>query len=465
MEAVRSSFFLPNRHHHCYWDHCTRVIQLDLLTLDCPTVIVLPSMSVKELEARFEKISVVDLDLQKEVLTVHDPLARLPLEISSEIFLQCLPPLPEPGARHVPMLFLNICTAWTTIALSTPALWAAIHIIFPRHIDFKEVLKTWLQRAHNSPLSVSIHGSFNNDIAAIISQYSQQLKNLHICHDGANVSVGDEDSVEEIHHLLGGICAESYPSLERAVFCGSSDDRWAQSCREILQLLRLSPNLTDCIFHHMYPVFGVPDTEQMVFPSLRRLVFGESKTGVGSDDEILKCLSLPNLQTLHLPLDEVSDADLISFLQRSAPPLQSLKLGDVHDSLPLRFAQLEECVRLVPTLEELELLRPNESLMDDLLESLAESPSHILPNLRSLIIHGFFSRVLWHTLLRVLSGRRSHLACFKIIIEQDDWIILEQDVWLPHAGTDLRAAFRELVEDGMQIYVGTEDRTRSILFV
>ncbi|KAJ7748784.1 hypothetical protein DFH07DRAFT_713969, partial [Mycena maculata] len=78
-----------------------------------------------ELE-HFEKI-LVDLDLQREVLAVHDPLARLPLEISSEIFLQCLPPLPEPGAHHVPMLFLNICNAWTSIALSTPALWASIH--------------------------------------------------------------------------------------------------------------------------------------------------------------------------------------------------------------------------------------------------------------------------------------------------------------------------------------------------
>ncbi|KAJ7896297.1 hypothetical protein B0H14DRAFT_2292913, partial [Mycena olivaceomarginata] len=62
---------------------------------------------------------------------VMDPVARLPLEILSEIFLQCLvpdctprqSPRPMAGARHLPMLLLNVCNAWCVIAISTPALW------------------------------------------------------------------------------------------------------------------------------------------------------------------------------------------------------------------------------------------------------------------------------------------------------------------------------------------------------
>ncbi|KAJ7902854.1 hypothetical protein B0H14DRAFT_2329532, partial [Mycena olivaceomarginata] len=55
---------------------------------------------------------------------VLDPVARLPLEISSEIFLQSLDaPFPQRGALHTPMLLLSICSAWTDIALATPALW------------------------------------------------------------------------------------------------------------------------------------------------------------------------------------------------------------------------------------------------------------------------------------------------------------------------------------------------------
>ncbi|KAJ7680106.1 hypothetical protein B0H17DRAFT_1076918, partial [Mycena rosella] len=65
---------------------------------------------------------------QKEVLRTLElsKLARLPLEISSEIFIQCLSIRPKPGARHAPMVLANICTSWEDIALSTPSLWAAI---------------------------------------------------------------------------------------------------------------------------------------------------------------------------------------------------------------------------------------------------------------------------------------------------------------------------------------------------
>ncbi|KAJ7757765.1 hypothetical protein DFH07DRAFT_772756 [Mycena maculata] len=91
-------------------------------------------MSVEELRASIEQIS-VDIERQREVLkkletnksllqrrlnAVLDPVARLPLEISSEIFFQCLPPLPERGTRFLPMIFLNICNSWSRIAISTP---------------------------------------------------------------------------------------------------------------------------------------------------------------------------------------------------------------------------------------------------------------------------------------------------------------------------------------------------------
>ncbi|KAJ6541783.1 hypothetical protein B0H19DRAFT_883727, partial [Mycena capillaripes] len=87
---------------------------------------------------------------------VLDPIARLPLEISSDIFLRCLPPFPEPGTRYFPMLFLHVCSAWTNIALSTPALWAAVRIAFPCAEGFKEGLQAWLRRAGNNPLSICL---------------------------------------------------------------------------------------------------------------------------------------------------------------------------------------------------------------------------------------------------------------------------------------------------------------------
>ncbi|KAJ7664373.1 hypothetical protein DFH06DRAFT_919843, partial [Mycena polygramma] len=93
-----------------------------------------------ELQARIEQLS-AEIEQQKEVLKqlehnridakrrlngMRDPMARLPLELSSEIFLQCLPLEQysrKPDVATSPMLFMSVCNAWTAIALSTPALW------------------------------------------------------------------------------------------------------------------------------------------------------------------------------------------------------------------------------------------------------------------------------------------------------------------------------------------------------
>ncbi|KAJ6510701.1 hypothetical protein C8R45DRAFT_813958, partial [Mycena sanguinolenta] len=100
-------------------------------------------MSVEELRARIVQLD-NEVDLQKKLLkklerdrslaqgqlnTVLDPVARLPLEISSEVFLQSLTPS-GCGAQHVPTLLLNICNAWTDIAKAIPALWTEIDIHF-----------------------------------------------------------------------------------------------------------------------------------------------------------------------------------------------------------------------------------------------------------------------------------------------------------------------------------------------
>ncbi|KAJ7334949.1 hypothetical protein DFH08DRAFT_785064, partial [Mycena albidolilacea] len=108
---------------------------------------------------------------------LSDPVACLPPEISSDIFLHCLPPvpaldLPPSGARGgtdtylIPLL--TVCNAWTTMALSTPDLWAAIDIIFPCAERFPEILETWLQRARNRPLSISLRGNFDDPSVSAI---------------------------------------------------------------------------------------------------------------------------------------------------------------------------------------------------------------------------------------------------------------------------------------------------------
>jgi hypothetical protein len=131
-------------------------------------------MSIRELRVRIDELS-REIDLQKELMTklekdkslvqhqlnaVVDPVARLPLEISSQIFLHILDPspVPKPGAHHALMVLFNVCDGCTTIALSTPDLWTAIHIVFPLTNDFARVLLLWFGR-HNCSVSLFLHGN------------------------------------------------------------------------------------------------------------------------------------------------------------------------------------------------------------------------------------------------------------------------------------------------------------------
>ncbi|KAJ7464803.1 hypothetical protein B0H11DRAFT_2051473, partial [Mycena galericulata] len=186
-------------------------------------------MSVHDLEAQIEKISadiagqkktLADLEkskslVQRQLNAIRDPVARLPLEISSEIFLQCLPPSSEPWAYHAPMLFLNICNTWTDIALSVPALWATIRIVLPRAEGFTELLATWVQRARSYPLSVSLFNNFDDSegSAPLIWQYGQQLKHLELC-------CGKRDNDDEIIDIdiLGYSSPGPLPLLETLTF-------------------------------------------------------------------------------------------------------------------------------------------------------------------------------------------------------------------------------------------------------
>lgn len=127
------------------------------------------SLRVQELRVRIGNLE-TEIDLQKKLLrkleddgilaqcqlnAVFDPVARLPLELSSNIFLQRLDLFPEPGVLRTPILLLSIWSAWTDIALATPALWSAIDVTFPCPRGLKELLPIWFERAHKHPLSIS----------------------------------------------------------------------------------------------------------------------------------------------------------------------------------------------------------------------------------------------------------------------------------------------------------------------
>ncbi|KAJ6594552.1 hypothetical protein B0H19DRAFT_917902, partial [Mycena capillaripes] len=101
------------------------------------------------------------------------PLRRFPRDIIEEIFMACLPPNRNcvMSCKEAPVILGRICSSWRTISLSTPRLWATLHIAEPplrvpygpplRLYKIKvaqrlEVAKAWLARSGTCPLSISL---------------------------------------------------------------------------------------------------------------------------------------------------------------------------------------------------------------------------------------------------------------------------------------------------------------------
>ncbi|KAJ6523353.1 hypothetical protein B0H19DRAFT_1201916 [Mycena capillaripes] len=409
-------------------------------------------MSVEELQARIDHFS-AEIERQREVLkqlessksavqrqlnALRDPIARLPLEISSEIFLRCLSGSPTPDAEIAPTLLLNVCNSWSHIALSTPTLWNAIHM----EGSGAEILGVWLQRAGNYALTISLRGSLDCGVATILGQYAGQLKHLEIYEKYLRL-----DPI--ILTSLG-----SLPCLETMTIAAVGDSRAIHrfSLAQTIGLVRLAPNLVQCTFHDVFTNSDYTSTEDLVLPALRCLTFGkltpDSELHSISQDDLLRHFSLPSLETLALPFDSISTKDFSLFLKRSSPPLQKLILGGGFEIFS--SAELEEWLRFIPSVSYLQLRARRTPVVDGLFSTLADPASRtLLPNLHTLKIQYDsppLSSSSYRTLLRALSVRRAPLVCLDLRSLYARHTDIESDVY---------NELRQLAAEGMDIHIGT----------
>ncbi|KAJ7767191.1 hypothetical protein B0H16DRAFT_1412306 [Mycena metata] len=95
-------------------------------------------------------------------LALISPVRRLPHDVVAEIFAASLPPDRNAviHAAESPLLLCHICQAWRALALSTPQLWASLHIVGPRDTpklhQINEAVAWWLAKSGGLPLSISI---------------------------------------------------------------------------------------------------------------------------------------------------------------------------------------------------------------------------------------------------------------------------------------------------------------------
>ncbi|KAJ7359294.1 hypothetical protein DFH08DRAFT_769191 [Mycena albidolilacea] len=86
---------------------------------------------------------------------------RLPVDILREIFVACLPVGRNAvmSAQEAPLLLGRICSAWRTIALTTPRLWASLHVSFDYIVaksQRRPAVAEWLRRSAACPISLSL---------------------------------------------------------------------------------------------------------------------------------------------------------------------------------------------------------------------------------------------------------------------------------------------------------------------
>ncbi|KAJ7123142.1 hypothetical protein C8R44DRAFT_852822 [Mycena epipterygia] len=458
-----------------------------------------------ELDAQIYILEAERKIIRRKMRAISYPVLELPPEITSEIFLHCLPNLPsDPSPLEAPLLLLGICGAWREIALQTPALWASFRVsaaenYAPLPTAFQEEtgrkrLSDWLRRAGSASLDLEIICGPSAELSASPDPPSPDMPielfdHAPHWHD-VDISFQDLSQVHRIVSAFGG----KLNTLERfslnVWYSGSlrndllvtgfaqapnlrevslADLRfaniilpWAQltsltindgfSVPDCLQVLQLSPRLTSCELDNINETGELENLALLPpLPNLKALLLDCDSTV-----HILHVLTLPGLTTLRLPWQ--IDEYVIPFLSRSSPVrLQKLFLVDYYHFL-------SDALPLIPALADIEIndLGPEE--VTEFLQILRDSAAQAT-HLRSITIHVIDvkedeANILdYHVLVATLVALKDHaLQAFRLTWQcdedaEDRLQYSEEEIGVRPDWISFQQ-LSDLAEDGMHIYLG-----------
>ncbi|KAK7000358.1 hypothetical protein R3P38DRAFT_3058089 [Favolaschia claudopus] len=347
------------------------------------------SFAPSELRKQIEDLS-SEIEVQKAVLedlihqrsraqrnlnAVLDPMARLPVELQSKIFVHCLCIDEDEGASRpdpklAPMLFSNVCQLWRDIALSTPELWTHLRMeSSPRGSNYSQLYEIWLERSCPLPVSLTLASTsvLAEGVRHIIAESMWRIEELSL------LLSADPHGHYHIPRL-------PFYSLKNLVIAlqdrkSFSVDRWIDLMQMSLGLLHCS--LLASFSHHV--IGGHP--QPLTLTALKELYLGErslSFQAITHPTIVLRYLALPALERLHIRGTITPDAvsDFSAFILRSSPPLRSM----VIESITAVSAPTADYLSAVPTLETLTLATSD---WVSVVERLATDPA-FLPNLKHL---------------------------------------------------------------------------------
>ncbi|KAJ6511164.1 hypothetical protein C8R45DRAFT_966256 [Mycena sanguinolenta] len=330
-----------------------------------------------------ESLPLDDLDAKAGSLQLEDPLHQpslflsLPPEIVAEIFVGFLPIYPEfpPYFGTLsPLLLCQVCRHWRDIALSTPALWKNISIAVQDPDDCQsqklELLKTWIARSGNCPLSLNLTGPSTSPVLTqfieTIVTHCNRWENLEVLipFDSLNLLKGDMpllrdltfgpiDLRHDVHSALP--LFEAAPALRHLTLTSCFLNAtvllpWAQLTHldahclyehECTDILRAAPLLVTCTLS-----VCCSDDDIVVGPAVPVHTNLAKMSLLAEDPDVrlwlvLDCLTLPALRRLQVAEPCVTLAGLAAFSERSGCVLDELKFTDatleeeaVREALP-----------------------------------------------------------------------------------------------------------------------------------
>ncbi|KAJ7652516.1 hypothetical protein DFH06DRAFT_1206285 [Mycena polygramma] len=146
---------------------------------------------------RIEDLEKDQSELETSLSLVVYPVYTLPFDVTSRIFVHCLPSHGRVSASpsRAPLLLAQICRHWREAALSTCGLWRSLY--FDPGIDFDTVLqkgtlpdeafqnllRCWFSRARGIPLALGVNFQYRRASQAfleLVLSYAPQIERLDL---------------------------------------------------------------------------------------------------------------------------------------------------------------------------------------------------------------------------------------------------------------------------------------------
>ncbi|KIK10251.1 hypothetical protein K443DRAFT_670873 [Laccaria amethystina LaAM-08-1] len=366
------------------------------------------------------------LQLRKSLLA---PIRRLPPELLSEIFAHCLPNkrFVTPSPTSAPLFLGQVNALWRNISMSTPKLWSSMEISHElcKPDRLLPLMETWIARAKERPLSLSIKGGILSAetpqarwLASLFRQHTARWQHLRfeLPKDVLPIFMSSLSlpMLETFEIYSSGGLTEAWMYDLSNVLCSAlrlhhfawDNDVWqifplrlpwsqltrlmlntAVSFDQCLTILGESHVLTHVSFQNV-SVVGVSSHDPISLPGLISFVISIHEDADNDLAFFLDLLTLSNLREFLLNCHVWPHEAMASFLRRSQCPLESFNLFFP----PVTETEIMECLEIVQaTLEELTIQDGIEGVITDcILDHLtAAGDNHriLCPNLQVIALY------------------------------------------------------------------------------